>query len=322
MILAASLLIAASGAHAFTAKILPVELTRGDPVMVLVTNTTGAPTVMLGKDHLPVSWCGDACWIAIGPVPLNTPPGPQRLSVAGGTLSLSLDLMVRSGEFETQHLTLPEDKVTLSPEDEARTDREAARLRALWAQEGQRLWSGDFITPLEGGISTEFGVNRIMNKKKNSVHTGLDIRGGYGTPVMAANSGRVALSDDLFYGGNTVVIDHGMGIYTVYMHLQESMVTSGQMVVKAQVIGLVGSTGRSTGPHLHYTIKVGAASINPHTMLALPLEPVEELDMEAQRRQAERPVTRIMIQEPVKDRKETSRKKKKKASPGFFGWEG
>ncbi len=259
-------------ARAFTTVVHPVEITRGDPFFVLVTGAEEIPTAEFGNGWLPLTPCGEGCFIAIGGSPLGTKAGKHPIKVSHGSLSISLAINVLAGEFERQELTLPEDKVTLSPEDEARANEEAERLRANWAIINPRMWEGDFIMPLEGGISTDFGVVRIMNKVKESIHSGLDIRGAFGTPVYAANMGRVVIDDDLFFGGNSVVIDHGMGIYTVYMHLQETKVSEGEMVDKGEVIGLVGSTGRSTGPHLHYTVKIAATNISPRALSKLPLK--------------------------------------------------
>jgi len=272
LILLAGPLFVVTQARAFSMVVHPVEITRGDPFFVVVTGAEEIPTAEFGNEWLPLTPCGEGCFIAIGGSPLGTKAGKHPVKVSHGSLSISLAINVLAGEFERQELTLPKDKVTLSPEDEARADKEAERLRANWAIINPRMWEGDFIMPLEGGISTDFGVVRIMNKTKESIHSGLDIRGAFGTPVYAANAGRVVIDDDLFFGGNSVVIDHGVGIYTVYMHLQESKVLEGKMVSKGEVIGLVGSTGRSTGPHLHYTVKIAATNISPRALSKLPLK--------------------------------------------------
>ena len=125
--------------------------------------------------------------------------------------------------------------------------------------------------PLANEISTAFGTRRIINDKVMSSHRGLDIRGKTGEPVRASNNGRVVLAQDLFYGGNTVVLDHGQGIYTIYMHLSHFKVQEREMVSKGETVGLVGSTGRSTGPHLHFGVKVQNISVNPLSFTRLVL---------------------------------------------------
>ncbi len=266
-----ALVYAAAQAYAFTVVVHPLDITRGDPFVVVVSNTTEPPSVEFGGAGLPLSSCGEACYIALGLAPLDTKPGGSPLKVSDGLLNVSLAIQVHEGEFASQSLTLPKDKVTLSPEDEARADDEALRMRGLWAIVNPRLWEGDFIMPLGGSISTGFGTVRLMNETKRSIHSGLDIRGGYGTPILAANTGKVVMDEDTFFGGNTVILDHGMGLYTVYLHMQESRVIVGEVVAKGETVGFVGSTGRSTGPHLHYSVKLAATSINPHALTALPL---------------------------------------------------
>ncbi len=262
---------ATGSAHAFTVVVHPVKITRGDPFVVVVSNPEEAPGAEFGGTWLPFTSCGEGCYMALGLAPLDTKSGNHPIKISDGGLSISLAITVLAGEFATQDLTLPKDKVTLSPEDEARADAEAERMRGLWAIANPRIWDGDFIMPLEGGISTGFGTVRLMNETKRSIHSGLDIRGAYGTPILAANTGRVVMNEDTFFGGNTVILDHGMGLYTVYMHMQESRVIEEEIVDRGEIIGLVGSTGRSTGPHLHYTVKLAATNVNPRALVELPL---------------------------------------------------
>ncbi|NIP22967.1 MAG: M23 family metallopeptidase [Phycisphaerae bacterium] len=184
---------------------------------------------------------------------------------------MSLPLEVTEGVFPVTRITVDEEKVKLSPEDEKRADREEARLKALWELKTERLWSGGFLIPLRNSYSTLFGTKRIFNNEKESVHSGLDIRGRHGESVWASNRGRVVVAEELFFGGNTVVLDHGLGIYTIYMHLSEIKVAVDDIVEKGKVVGLVGSTGRSTGPHLHFSVKIGSTSTNPLAMTKLPL---------------------------------------------------
>ena len=129
------------------------------------------------------------------------------------------------------------------------------------------LWDGPFELPLQGATTSPYGQRRIFNDELRSRHTGLDIDGDTGDPVRAANSGRVALSADLFYNGGAVFIDHGLGLYTGYFHLSEREVFDGQWVEKGQVIGRVGATGRVTGPHLHWHLYVQGFSLDARSLL-------------------------------------------------------
>jgi murein DD-endopeptidase MepM/ murein hydrolase activator NlpD len=134
-----------------------------------------------------------------------------------------------------------------------------------------RVWDGEFIQPLDNEVSTVFGVKRIMNKKKTSLHRGVDFRGKSGEPVRAFNRGRVVLADELFYGGNTVILDHGQGIYSIYMHLSKFNVKVNDILEKGTVVGRVGSSGRATGPHLHFGVKIRSINTNPLSFLELGL---------------------------------------------------
>lgn len=251
-------------------SIEPVVVAQGDPFTVHVMSSK-EPTGAFDGKVLGFASCGTGCYQAIAIAPLDIPQGDYKVKVNVGKGVETADVGVLNGDFRSQSLTLPPDKVNLSPEDEARTDREAAMLRAMWAERSDPVWEGPFIMPLKGGFSTEFGVRRTINNSRLSIHSGVDIRGAEGTPIRAANTGTVVVAEDLFYGGNTLVLDHGQGVYTVYMHMKEFRASLNELVSKGEAIGLVGSTGRSTGPHLHYTVKVYGQNANPTAMAGLPL---------------------------------------------------
>jgi len=209
--------------------------------------------------------------IAFVPVDVNTSPGNYKITVNNGKRELTSIVKIESKEFETIHLTLPEGKVTLNPENQKRANEEAVLLKKIWPVNNGIQWNGKFSKPLSTETSTEFGVKRIMNKKKTSVHRGMDFRGKEGTPVKSLNAGTVVLNKDLFYGGNTLIIDHGMGLYSVYMHLSEFKASKGDKVAKGQTVGLVGMSGRATGPHLHLSVKLNGVSVNPESLFNLEL---------------------------------------------------
>jgi len=259
-------------AQAFEAGVEPAEVKPGDAFVVRVTGAREVPAGSVeGGDRLNFGACGQGCYMALGVLDVDSSPGARRVTVEAGGESATLALRVGEGKFPLQRLTLPEDKVTLSPEDEKRAEMEAVRLRAIFSDVTERMWEGGFVMPLGNSFSTEFGAKRIMNGKKTSVHRGIDIRGRSGEPVKAVNAGRVVLGEDLFYGGNTLVIDHGQGVFSVYMHLSAFDVSPGDAVSKGQVVGRVGATGRATGPHLHLSIKIGQTSANPVSVVSLPL---------------------------------------------------
>ena len=202
---------------------------------------------------------------------LDTAPGKYTIVARHGGEEFAASVEVRAHEFKTINLTLPAGKVTLSPEDSERAGKEYLIQQKIWKIDNQKLWAGEFIFPTDTYVTEKFGVKRIMNEKKTSIHRGVDVKGKSGTPVIAINSGKVVLQEDLFYGGHTLVIDHGMGLLSVYMHLSKFNVKDGDEVLKRDVIGFVGMTGRATGPHLHMSVKLKGVSVNPESLFKLKL---------------------------------------------------
>jgi murein DD-endopeptidase MepM/ murein hydrolase activator NlpD len=146
---------------------------------------------------------------------------------------------------------------------------DAAKKSAFSATDSNPLWSGRFIPPAEAETSGVFGSARIYNGKKKSQHTGLDFRVSTGTPVQATNAGTVILARPLYFEGNCVMLDHGQGLLTIYMHLSEFKVKEGEKVAAGQLIALSGGTGRSTAPHLHFAVRWRGEYLDPRTLLEL-----------------------------------------------------
>jgi murein DD-endopeptidase MepM/ murein hydrolase activator NlpD len=180
---------------------------------------------------------------------------------------------VKAGGFPAERLTLPGGMVNLDPEAERRAANEAVRMRALYdTVTPERFWRGPFTQPVAsrkpgGG----FGSRRIINGQPRMPHGGIDYSADRGTPVVASNRGRVALLGEFFFAGRLVALDHGLGLYTLYFHLDGVAVTEGQIVERGQTVGTVGTTGRSTGPHLHFAAQLGRARINPPDLYTLPV---------------------------------------------------
>ena len=195
-----------------------------------------------------------------------------RPSVAknGGALAAGA-VTVRSRTFPLQQLTLPKNMVDLDAATLARIEAERRELdAALAAGAGERLWHGPFRTPVEGGQPTGgYGLRRLINGQPRSPHTGYDWAAPAGTPVLAANAGRVALVAEHFFAGRNVMLDHGLGLFTLYFHLTEVRVALGESVEAGQVIGTVGATGRVTGPHLHFAVLLNGARVDPESLLRL-----------------------------------------------------
>lgn len=162
--------------------------------------------------------------------------------------------------------TKPLDAATI-----ARIDRENAHAREIGRQAHDRppMWTASFLKPRTSVITSEFGSGRLFNGALTTRHLGVDFRGAVGEPVRAANRGVVALVDNFFLAGNVVYLDHGGGVVTAYFHLSKTLVAAGDTVKRGQEIGLVGNTGRVTGPHLHWAARYGAITVNPLDLVAL-----------------------------------------------------
>ncbi len=254
-------------------QIVPEKIRQGDVFFIKVTNvkTEQVPSALSANTEFYFNNCGEGCYIAIGAIELKSKPGPHIVKLEVGKKQKSLKLSVIKGKFPKLIITLPEDKVVLSPEDLDRTKGENERLEKIFQTMSDKLWEGCFVQPLKNELSTTFGTERVMNGKWVSIHKGVDIKGKEGEEVKASNNSRVILAEGLFFGGNTIILDHGQGIYTIYMHLSKMKVNPGDIVLKGEVIGLVGSSGRSTGPHLHFGAKVMNISVNPVSLTDLKL---------------------------------------------------
>jgi hypothetical protein len=215
---------------------------------------------------------------AIVGMDLELKPGahPWRLAIlepGREPRSLSGRLTLQKREFPVQRLSLPAGMVDLDPETERRAVSEGERLSTLYRTvTPERLWRGPFVRPVAGSeAATGFGARRIINGQPRAPHSGADYAASRGTPAVAANTGRVALVGDFFFPGRLVVLDHGLGIYTLYFHLDTVAVSEGDLVDRGEIVGTVGATGRATGPHLHFGALVGGARIDPSALLRLDL---------------------------------------------------
>jgi murein DD-endopeptidase MepM/ murein hydrolase activator NlpD len=251
----------------------------GDIVMVLVSGARGAREVdgSLGAQPLRFFPSGEK-FAALAGIDLEARPGKigwrvDLVDAGARPRELSGSMVIRPRRFPVQRLTLPPAMVDLDPETEQRAQAEAARLQALYQTVSpERLWRGRFTLP----IATEhpgagFGSRRIINGQPRMPHAGVDFAADRGTPVLAANRGRVVLVGDFFFAGRCVVLDHGLAVYTLYFHLDQATVAEGALVERGEPIGVVGATGRATGPHLHWGVQLGSARVDPSTLLTLTL---------------------------------------------------
>jgi murein DD-endopeptidase MepM/ murein hydrolase activator NlpD len=264
---------AAESANAPHPEILlsPPSPGPGDIMIVTVKGLNGPVEGTFNSKKIYFNAVGDSFRAVVG-IDLFMEPGSYALDIAAGSSSAEhRTVVVQKKEYPVQHLQLPKGMVELSPENEARVERELKLTNSIWPSETGRSWDGVFVNPREGKISTVFGVRRFMNKIPKSPHTGVDVEAEEGDPVRAPNNGTVTLVDNLYYSGNSVVLDHGQGIFTMFFHLSKVLVKSGQQVRKGDVIALVGSTGRSTGAHLHWGVRMQGARVDPQELIKLDL---------------------------------------------------
>lgn len=220
---------------------------------------------------------GDEPFAFIG-LDVGLPPGSHAFDITvfredGRQETLTRTFSFSAREFPVKKLWVKEQYVIPPPEVRERIQWEAELLESVYGLVApQWLGDGAFILPSSGEMLPNFGESRIYNNVPRSTHAGVDIRAASGSPVRAANAGRVALARDLYFSGKTVILDHGLGLFTSYCHFSRIMVKRGQIVRKGDVIGLVGSTGRSTGPHLHWGVKIQDSRVDPLALLSLPLQ--------------------------------------------------
>ena len=260
-------------------RIVPAAPRQGDVVMLFVSGAGTARDVEGSLGGRPLAFFPHGAeYAALAGLDLETKPGKVAWSVgavdASGTARKAAgSVTVKAGGFPVQRLTLPTPMVDLDPEAERRATNEAARLRALYdTVSPERLWRGAFTQPVSSRKpGSGFGSRRVINGQPRMPHSGIDYSADRGTPVVASNRGRVALLGEFFFAGRLVALDHGLGLYTLYFHLDGVAVTEGQIVEQGQTIGTVGTTGRSTGPHLHFAAQLGRARINPPDLYLLPV---------------------------------------------------
>ena len=250
------------------------EITRVDlPAAAEVDTVTGT---FMGK-ALPFIPSAQGGFYALLGVDMNTKAGTYPLVVktwlkVKGRRTLRREITVRDAEFPVEQLTLAPEKVF--PDSAARKRiRGESELRnrkwSLWAKEA--YWNKRFIPPLEGELK-RFGYRRIINDVPRSPHSGVDISADEGTPIICPADGKVILTGDFFFSGNSVYIDHGLGLIGMFFHLSRIDVAEGDTVEQGQILGTVGSTGRATGPHLHWGIRYRGSRINPAVLLDLSFE--------------------------------------------------
>lgn len=261
-------------------------LRPGDAIWIFLEGVKGDPEYWVESD-LPL-WSGTLAGLAQGAgglfaVDYRVDPGHYEVRVGvkwecGSGWSRKMDLEVVPFQFQVQRLTVSPTLLAVRSPHHWEQDR-AHIDRALSQTHDSPLWEGPFIMPAEGRLTTDFGVIRYINGVESGRHSGLDIAAPTGTPVIAAARGRVALAEELNVLGRTVILDHGLNLFSWYYHLHEIGVEEGDLVAIGQEIGTIGSTGFSTGPHLHWSVSLGRTYISPWLMMERSLGPGLDPDL-------------------------------------------
>lgn len=205
----------------------------------------------------------DGHWQAVVGIPLTTRSGPQQLRLAGRSQVVKFE--VQAKDYAEQRLTIKNKrKVNPNPDDLTRISGERGRIvTALRHWQDQDSVDTRFILPVTGRLSSPFGLRRFFNEQPRKPHSGIDIAAPEGTPIVAPAAGRIIETGDFFFNGNSVFIDHGQGLVTMYCHMSRVEVKAGQRVARGEAIGAVGQTGRVTGPHLHWSVSLNDARVDP-----------------------------------------------------------
>lgn len=257
----------------------PVLVEAGSPVLIRVEadGVVGVDGEWLERKIEFFRGADGQTWFALAGVDVEGATGPSTLRIrirlsGGGVRDLSRTVQIHPAHYRTGSLTVAQKFVEPGPEDLERIEAESQLKRKVFAASAHEpLWAGSFRAPVTAPPTDSFGTRRIFNGKLASVHKGMDFRAAAGTPVRAGNSGAVVLARPLYYEGNCVVIDHGLGLFTLSMHLSRIDVREGQNVSRGERLGVSGATGRVTGPHLHWAVRWQGAYLDPAKLLRLDL---------------------------------------------------
>ncbi len=252
--------------------VLPTDRPVPGGIALLDVGVAGDPAPHVMHDGHPVLVIRDAArWRAIVGLPLSLTPGHDLVSVDQGESRRTIAFEVSGRDYPTQSLKVAPKHVDLSKGDLARFSGEKARLDKIldgWTEDAPATLRLE--SPVNGIRSSSFGSRRIFNGAPRNPHTGMDIAAASGRPVLAAGAGRVVDVYNYFFNGQTVIIDHGMGFMTMYCHLSRIDVRTGDHVDAGTPLGLVGATGRVTGPHLHFGVMLNRAWVDPELVLPPP----------------------------------------------------
>jgi murein DD-endopeptidase MepM/ murein hydrolase activator NlpD len=270
-------------AATWTIHTQPSRIVNGGPFLIQITPPAKLTSLAGSWLNHQLTFSYDPAtktWFALAGVSFETAPGSYSLDLTGdraenrASLTFSRKLAVTAAKYPKIKVSLSVDQKFTEPTPEQLKEiDESKKVKEDYLNRvsPDREWSGKFSAPADAAISDVFGSERIFNGKTSSPHQGLDFRVPTGTPVAAMNDGTVLLARPLYYEGNFIVIDHGQGLLTLYLHLSEFKVKEGDVVKRGQEIGLSGGTGRATGPHLHVAVRWQGTYLDPARLIQLQL---------------------------------------------------
>jgi murein DD-endopeptidase MepM/ murein hydrolase activator NlpD len=254
----------------------PGVLRSGDAVLVSAQASaflTGMEATVFGRPVAFWSGADERQWYGLVGIDVESPPGTYDLEVRGisatGDVRARMPLLVERRKVETRRIRVAERFANPPQAEVPRILRDAERLaNALGHSLPTRFWRGGFAPPVPGASTSSFGRVTVLNGVRGGPHRGVDFQAAEGTPVLAPNAGVVVLADDLYFTGNTVIVDHGAGLLSLMAHFSRIDVEQGRYVSSGELLGQSGSTGRVTGPHLHWAMRLGGANIDPLSLIS------------------------------------------------------
>jgi murein DD-endopeptidase MepM/ murein hydrolase activator NlpD len=253
------------------------EIEQGDLALIRIRALENeTPTVIWNDKNIHLVQSRDRTdWTGFLAVDLTQEPGLYsgivRIKDSGWEYWFQIEVSAK--DYGVRRLTLPKKMVTPDPEVLERIKQETGKMVALWQpRENSPAWRGPFLRPVPGEVVGTFGRRSVINDQPRAPHSGIDMRGAKGSPVKAINRGMVVLTGDQYYSGRSIVLDHGGEVLSMYFHLDKIKVKTGDIIERGQIIGLVGSTGRVTGPHLHFGVRINGARVDPLKLITISKE--------------------------------------------------
>ena len=266
---------AAACAEELLIVVRPTQVSQGGVAEIVISGAMLADLkARRGAEEILIFQTEPNSYAALVGIDMDEKPGKVEIGLSGRSpdeaWSRTAAITVRRREFPREEISVPPAFDQLDAATLDRIKKEQATLKALWkVRSPKRIWEEPFAAPVPVTVNSAFGFRRVVNGLARAPHEGVDLKAALGAPVAAANDGRVVIEDNFFFSGNSLVLDHGLGLYTMYFHLSEFRVPNGASVRKGDVIGLAGMTGRVTGPHLHWGARLNGARIDPLDLLAL-----------------------------------------------------